>query len=269
MKKHCLTGVALSIVLLMIRPAPVYAIQQLTVVGEAYHLADGSLAYRELHYESLDGMDRTVVYEDHEQQAIAKKSIDYRPGKLTPAFSQRNWLYPETIDVLWQESGLRIQYSVEDSKPKDKQIKVKTPLVIDAGFDHFIRDSWTVLMGQQAVDFYFPAVSRQSLIELRAKQQSCPVADEDKVYWPGAASPGTEDTKQVCFSISPANWLISALLDDIELAYDSESRQLRSFRGLANIADASGKGMKVEIRYIYPGELGFPADIDPLATEPK
>lgn len=253
MKKYCL-AVAMLCAALLANIAPVSATQQLSVVGEAYHLADGSLAYRELHYESLDGMDRTVLYEDIAKQAIAKKSIDYRPGKMAPAFTQRSWLYPETIKVLWQEDKLRIHYAAEDDKPKDKQVKVKTPLVIDAGFDHFIRDSWIPLMDQQSVDFYFPAVTRQSLIELRATQQRCPTADAQE---------------QVCFSIRPANWLISALVDDIELAYDEQSRQLRLFRGLANIADASGKGMKVEIRYIYPGEQGFPTDIDALASKDK
>lgn len=237
----------------MLNTASAYATQQLTAVGEAYYLKSGDLAYRELHFESADGLDRTVIYQGDEQQPIAEKSVDYRPGMQTPAFSQRNWLYPETISVLWQEDKLRIQYAVENEKPKDEKVKVKTPLVIDAGFDHFIRDSWEKLLKKKAIDFYFPAVSRQSLIELRAQKHTCAK---------------TIIIEQSCFSISPANWFIRALVDDIKLTYDSDSRQLRSFRGLANISDASGEGMEVEIRYIYPGEQGFPADIElPVITD--
>ena len=108
-------------------------------------------------------------------------------------------------------------------------------MVIDAGFDYFIRENWQDLLASKQLKFYFLAPVRQSLVKLRMQQKPCSYGSDT----------------HVCFSINPANWIVRLLLDPIELGYDRHTQQLSRYRGLANISDADGNGFRVDIHYSY------------------
>lgn len=220
---------------LLLAALPAFSSQQLTVVGDAYDMAGEQLLYQEYHYYSADNLDHKVVYKDAEQQDIAVKTVDYRSGTTTPAFRQQSWNYPEDITVELIDGQLLIRYAVGDEAVRQERLDPKQPLVIDAGFDYYVRNNWAALTRDEALSFFFPAVTRQSLIKLKIKQTACSYATET----------------DVCFVINSANWLISLLLDPIELGYGKNSRQLNRFRGLANLTDSRGEGLKVDIRYTY------------------
>ena len=46
--------------------------------------------------------------------------------------------------------------------------------------------------------------------------------------------------------------LLSWLLDPVKLTYDEETQRLLTYRGLTNIRNKDGEGIKAEIRYTYP-----------------
>ena len=213
----------------------VSALERLTVIGDAYTPAGDSLLYQEFHYYSADGLDHRVVYKSPTEQKIATKTIDYRYGSTTPAFLQEDIVNRELINVAWVDNKLFMKYSIEDKKSLEKSLAVTRPLVIDAGFDNFIRDNWQALNNNERVDFYFPAPTRLSLVKLMVKKADC-------------SYPTTVDT---CFRINSSNWFIRLLLDSIELGYNSSDKRLSRFRGLGNLSDESGNGLRVDIRYRY------------------
>ena len=207
------------------------------VIGEVYSLDGKQALYTEQHYYSDDGERHRVVYLSLDGQAFAHKEVDYRSGKLTPVFRQEDTRTSEVIEVKWEGEQLSISYLSDDnSAQQQKVIKAKSPLVIDAGFDNFIRENWALLSRGEKLQFHFPAPTRLRLVNLIVEGKQCSYVA----------------TSQRCFSINAANWLVKLLVDPIELGYDNTNQQLMRFRGLANINDENGKGIKVDIRYHYP-----------------
>ncbi|MGK0500551.1 MAG: hypothetical protein ACJAYG_002204 [Oceanicoccus sp.] len=227
----------------------------LAIVGDAYSLGEEQLLYRELHFHSDDGLDHRIDYLLPDDSLMARKTLDYRSGRATPAYSQRSNNYPKTIDISWQQDQLLMSYASSGNPAEEKTLLIDQPLVIDAGFDHFVREHWADLIAGESLDFYFPAPSRLSLVELRATRSNCSYTT----------------TTEACFKINSSNWLIRLLLDPIELGYNIDSKQLTRFRGLANMTDIDGNSLKVDIRYRYAnaGEKLAVIDRRPLTLSPE
>jgi hypothetical protein len=223
-----------KLIVLLMLSGYVFGAQDWSVVGNAYDRDDQKLRYQEYHYYSADGLDHRVEYKDSQGNLLAEKTVDYRAGAMAPSFKQQSWLYPETLAVSVQAQQLLIQYT-EGATEEKQTVKRQQPLVVDAGFDNYIREHWQPLLDGKSLEFYFPAVTRLSLVKLRVKLTSC-------------SYPTESDN---CFTINSASWLIRLLLAPIELGYDSQTRRLSRFRGLANLSDEQGKGLEVDIKYQY------------------
>jgi hypothetical protein len=109
------------------------------------------------------------------------------------------------------------------------------PVVIDAGFDAFVRENWRSLVAGESMQFQFPFAARESLVELSIASASCSYATE---------------TDQ-CFSLQLNNWLLNLLADPIELGYDAKLQRLARFRGISNISNDEGEALAVDIHYRY------------------
>lgn len=209
--------------------------EKLTIIGDAYALNTGQLLYREFHYYSEDGLDHRVVYIGPEKTKIAEKFLNYRSGKETPEVNHQAWVYPEKIEITKVDSQWFMAYADNENKESKTLLNANRPLVIDAGFDHYIRQHWSSLLAGSGLEFDFPAPSRLSLVGLLIKRKRC-----------------TDDQQQtICFTINSSNWFIRLLLDPIELSYDKNTRQLNRFKGLGNMLDKNGNSLKVLIRYRY------------------
>ena len=206
------------------------------VVGEAFDLEQGNLLYRELHFYSADKLDHRVEYVDTDGNEIAVKDIDYRQSFLAPEFSQKNTRYHEFMAVDWLGGKLQISYGNGPAhKAKKKLLSADFPLVVDAGFDYFIRDNWQALLEGDKIEFKYAAPSRLSLVDLVLESRIC----DDSVS--GSA----------CFQISSPSWLIGLFLKPIELTYTIADQRLSRFSGLANMTDRYGDGLEVNIVYSY------------------
>jgi hypothetical protein len=210
-------------------------------VGEAYDLQSGELLYRETHCVSADGFDREVIYQDADGKLIARKLLDYRSGFITPSFVQHNLYSNESIEVGLDQGAVSMAVIDLDDRSASKiameQPDATLPVVIDAGFDGFVRQHWDELVAGASREFQFPFADRQSLVDLRIQPLSCSYQTQ---------------TDQ-CFRLDLANWLLRVVVKPIDLGYDAGSRRLTRYRGLSNIGDANGNGLVVDIRYGYDG----------------
>lgn len=208
--------------------------------GSAYSVDDGSLLYTEQHFISVAGDHRRVEYRNPDGALIAEKQVDYSRSTESPDFSQSSYGGDILASVSSSESGVEIHY-FRDGESERKQVPIRTPLVVDAGFDHFVRANWDELADGRRIEFYFPFASRQSLIEMRLQTTEC------------------EAEEGSCFLLTPANWLFRALSPAIYLAYEKDQRRLLRYRGLSNVETPQGKGLIVDIQFRYPEATAMPA----------
>ena len=203
----------------------VWALEEADIVGEARAIGSGDLLYRELHDCSEDGRFCKVFYHNPMGQVIARKQLDYSKSLQAPALQV-------------QDLRLGTEFRLEGAMAPD--------LVVDAGFDNFVRERWTDLSSGDVVRFPFVVVGRQKPLKMKAG------LDEDR---PCAK-------EQVCLAVTLDGWLLSALLDPIRLVYDSD-RRLLQFRGISNIKDENGGSQKVEINYTYRNQIPAAAFMSP------
>ena len=200
-------------------------------VGEAFDLNNQSLRYREYHYYSDDNLSHKVLYRDADDTVIVEKIIDYRSGLITPEYTLLVGAEQQRASVQWKNNQLKLQ----DIEGTSVMLETSHPLVIDAGFDHYVRENWLQLIAGKTLKFYFPLVNRSTLAKLRIKKSSC----------------SYKTATDVCFTLEVSNWLLRLLLDPIELGYSPDSKALLRYRGLSNIEDEQGRGMVVDIHYSY------------------
>ena len=221
------------------------------VIGEAFGLKSNDLLYSETHC-GIDEFAREVIYLHRDGSLIAHKALDYQSGPTTPSFVQHNIQAQEKIKVSFDQQEVSMSVTVSGDEELENKYPVvdsdTTPLVIDAGFDVFIRDNWDKLVSGQAREFQFPLASRSSMISLQVKPSRCSYETE---------------TDQ-CFSLEPANWFFRMLASPVELGYDANLARLTRYRGLSNINDETGNGLIVDIRYRYQASPGTACDIDRL-----
>ena len=230
-------SLALCMILICL-PLPVWALADSPprLVGEAFSMSSGELLYREFHSFSQDRLDHHVSYRTADDKPLAEKVIDYRFGESSPAFTQTSFDNRSLVAINWDNSDLVMRYQAGAKPEKNYRVKTRQPLVIDAGFNNFVRKNWQRLLAGESVKLYYAAANRDQLLKLRIKISDC--------FYPGATD--------VCFSINSANALLRLLVPDIELGYNQQTRQLSRFRGAGNILDKEGKALKVDIHYEYP-----------------
>ncbi|MBC6428250.1 MAG: hypothetical protein GDA55_03345 [Cellvibrionales bacterium] len=146
-----------------------------------------------------------------------------KPSPIKAGTAQTNPKSPATLRVL-------------DSRRKTAKTLTPSgqfPLVIDAGFDPFIRAHLPHLLAGEQLTFEFLFAKRARLIRLKAQAQPC------------------KDTPQNhCILIKPHSRLIRLIAPPLRLEYDQTPRLIR-YRGPSNLSDHQGKGKQVEIHYQY------------------
>jgi hypothetical protein len=219
-------------------------------LGEAFDLDSDELLYRETHCVSSDALTRTVIYRDEEGQLIAYKVLSYDTGPMTPSFVQHNLRSNDSVAVVLQRNEIVMTATSDGARGEARTVSVvpgaNVPIVIDAGFDEFVRDNWDSLLTGQSRRFQFPFAAREMLVELRIESANC----------------SYDTASDQCFSLEVDNWFLKLLSAPIELGYDAGLQRLTRFRGISNISDNAGVGLAVDIRYRYHDVAALDCTVD-------
>lgn len=205
------------------------------LAGEARDPESGRVLYREQHLvRSLEGrpLERLVLYRCPGGDAFARKRIDYRRSAVAPEFELHDARrgYREGM----RRDGDRVLvWSDGDSAPL---VPGKSALVVDAGFDEFLRARWDRLLdGQpQRLGFLIPSLQRQ--------------VEFDVV----PLGPGRIDGQPVATFRLKLGGLLGRVTPAVEVAYDAGDRQLRRFTGLTNQRDDRGRPLRARIDFAGP-----------------
>jgi hypothetical protein len=206
------------------------------VVGSAYDVNTGALLYTETH-EKPSLKEHIVTYREVSGDVFATKVIKYSYSLLIPDFYQMNKRNGEVIDVKTEANDLLlVNYQASNnSKVKSKQINISNRLIVDAGFDNFVRNYWNNLAKGDDLNVDFLAPTRQIIAPFKIEKTSC-----------------KEDEKNaLCLTMSPDAWWLKLVVDPIYLAYDLKTRDLKRYVGRGNISEKDGDYATVDIHYQY------------------
>ncbi|MFL0796388.1 MAG: hypothetical protein K6L73_02730 [Cellvibrionaceae bacterium] len=216
------------------------------IIGEAFNQKENKLVYREYHLieRNTDDYKHSVLYLDADDSLWAYKTITYgeKPQRLlSPSIAQKNTTNGKKLSVKHGKEQLIVSFGQKKKKIKPKE---KYPLVVDAGFDHFIRAYWDKLLTgtPQKFDFVFPKGLR--IIPMKAKLVACTSAFHDYL------SKMADESRFHCFSLTPSNWALKLLAKPITLAYNQQ-QQLAHYSGISNISDKKNQAPIVSIHYSY------------------
>ncbi|MDP1932822.1 MAG: hypothetical protein Q8L60_15330 [Gammaproteobacteria bacterium] len=227
---------------IIITNAAALAVEAPWVTGTARSADDGIFLYREFHYlapttELLSGR---IEYIADDERVIARKQIDYSRSLTAPAVEQTDLRSQTRFFARYADNYLQTGFQRGGSALESQTLVPSNELVIDAGFDPFVRSQWeTLRSGRSArARFYVPSRLESVRISITpVDRQECAQAEGDIL----------------CLLIRPAGLLrvVGWFLEPLLLAYDLESRRLVMFKGTSNLANDDGRPQSVVILYEY------------------
>jgi hypothetical protein len=226
-------------------------------IGEAWSRDGSELFYREYHYAEDDDFDMPtrVLYLRENGELFAEKSIDYRVSATAPAISFTDFRSGTHISAehgSGRDPGyIRVAFTADaDSDTQNRNMQLADRLIIDAGFDVFIREHWDTLTDGNRMTAPFLVPSRMDTVRVGitgSDTADCSALNNSPLH--------TEDTI-ACFTVRPAGILrvVGWLTEPIRLAYSQDSQRLLMFDGVSNIPDDDGEGRHVVLVYTYPSD---------------
>ncbi|HBX36734.1 MAG TPA: hypothetical protein DEG76_05335 [Pseudohongiella sp.] len=208
---------------------------------------DGSeIQYYELHFSDADReLTTRVEYRYPDGELFAEKQLSYQEPLASPGLNQQDLRNNARIQINRLESGdevaVEVNYRSHDAEQAEQvRISSDDDLIIDAGFDVFIRQNWESLVQGERItaDFLVPARLDKVRIGIsRTDADDCATL-EDEIH---------------CFLIRPAGFLrvVSWFVDPIAIGYDPQTKRLRVFNGISNLRDEQGEARNALITFEY------------------
>lgn len=202
--------------------------------GIATDLKSDKLYYVEEHKELLSQhqlVETIIQYKDAAGEIIAKKVIDYSENKITPSFEQQDYRDGYVEGITYQGDKLVFKYRKSSSdKLKTKTISKPADLVVDGGFNYYIKAHWDELLVGQSMVFNFAVPSQLDYFSFRLYKES-------------------NQSDAVVFRMEPDNFILRNLVDPIRVTYKKSTKRILKYEGLSNINDRGGKSYLVKIMY--------------------
>lgn len=206
----------------------------ITYQGIARDLKSNKLYYIEEHTETLDHdvlKETMIQYKDSAGMVIAKKIINYSVNKVTPSFEQNDYRdgYMEGVAYSGNKLVLKFRKNNKESL-KTKSIDMPTNLVVDGGFNYYIKENWEKLVAGETKVFNFAVPSQLDYFSFRLYKDS-------------------QNNDEVVFKMEPDSYILRKLVDPIRVTYKVSTKRIIKYEGLSNINDKKGKSYLVKIMY--------------------
>ena len=208
--------------------------EYLTYQGIATDLKSNKFYYLEEHRETIDHdvLKQTVIqYKDSAGAVIAKKVINYEGNKITPVFEQNDYRdgYTEGVSFAGNKLVLKFRKNKKETL-KTKLMDMPAHLVVDGGFNYYIKGNWSDLTNGKTKVFNFAVPSQLDYFTFRLYKDS-------------------QKDDEIVFKMEPDNYLLRKLVDPIRVTYKASTKRIIKYEGLSNINDKKGKSYLVKIMY--------------------
>ncbi|MDA0272248.1 MAG: hypothetical protein O3C68_03230 [Proteobacteria bacterium] len=213
-----------TVLLALILIGPVFGAVQHTV-GFA-RVADSSVSYIE-HHQYFESGEHLIRYYDNDRRLLLTKELSYPDLPQHPNLKQTDLLRQTEITIqAEQKTAFMTKKSLGEGAVF--QIELTKDIIIDAGFDAYIRANWGSFEKQPDQQFRFAIAGQSRLIQMEISRVDV-------------------DAEGASFTVTPRNWMIRMILPATSLRYDS-ARQLIRYEGFSNLKQA-GESRNVEISF--------------------
>lgn len=215
------------------RPTPEVVTDNYT--GYAYGEGSDKLLYTEEFTDKfMDGqhVETLTDYFNPDHEKIAHRLLDFRKSKYAPDFTTEDLRsgYLEGSELT--EKGIRLfNRKSKTSKVEEKTLSIPQPIVVDGGFNQFIKANWSAIEKGETITFHFAIPARLDYFTLRASKVEA-TGNEMKVR------------------VEPDKALIRFLASPIVVRYAKDTRRIMTYEGQSNISDENGKNFIM--RLVYP-----------------
>lgn len=211
--------------------------------GNAYDLRSGAFLYSENHNEYWQNGRHAysiVEYRDRDGRLIASKRINFQANRSAPTFrlEDRRDGYVEGVER--NASGLALFTRESEGKElRQTVIQVPDPVVVDGGFDYFVRDNFDALLQGRSIPPNFVVSAKLDYFRFR-------------VIPAGQTEINGRPALKLRLTID--NLLLRPLVASMEISYDIETRRLLRYSGVSNINNDQGHSYQARIDFTYPPE---------------
>lgn len=198
-------------------------------IGIARDTNDQSLRYIE-HHQYLDSGTHLVRYFTSDLELMVSKGIHYPGLPQHPEIVQRD--YVNDINITFaQLDRVGTMTRQAASENREFSFRLQDNIIIDAGFDAFIRANWDSLVNGADEKFKLAVAGQPRLLSVRI-------------------SPEPLTAESATFIVKPTNWLIRLLVPEVRLTY-SPSRELLRYEGFSNLKPDPGQSRTVLIDFSH------------------
>jgi len=198
-------------------------------IGIARDADDNSVRYVEHHQYSENG-DHAVRYFDPSQRVLLEKEMAYNGLPQHPRILQRDYVRDMEIDLRY-DADRAIMVTSKDGGSEEFTFEVSPDIIVDAGFDAYIRENWDSFTSRPKQSMTFAIAGQNRLLAMNIERKAI-------------------DENGASFVVKPANWLVRMLLPELQLSYDQD-RQLARYEGFTNLKAESGRSRNVIIEFSH------------------
>lgn len=201
---------------------------------------DGNTLYTETHEISGSCREGSFLPEKHQvmyrrpeqDEPFAQKDLAYPESPIRPTVIFRQPQFNESITIDYNgEFSLEVNWQSPENETRTFDVSFPENLVVDAGFDNFVRRHWDQLLRGESVFFHVLAPTRGEHFAFVLEPAKNPAIKADHQ-----------------FQIRPTGFMLRFLVDAIQLGYDNNGA-LTDYYGLTNIRKDKDSNYKAHIRY--------------------
>ncbi|MEO5979918.1 MAG: hypothetical protein ABIS36_24385 [Chryseolinea sp.] len=204
--------------------------------GYAYE--KGKKIYTESFTEKfVDGKQTEMVtlYYSNDKKLIAKRTLDYTRSLFTPDFITEDLRTGFMEGAEMKGKKVRLFFRKDkDSKLEEKTLEIPQPMIVDGGFNQYIKSNWDKLKDGKMLTFYFTVSNKLDYFKLRASKVRL-------------------TDKEMSVRIEPDRSVIRWISSPIVVKYDVETRRIVSYEGKSNIQDENGSNPVIRLEYPKKG----------------
>lgn len=216
----------------------VMAEQTLLVTGDARDPKSEVPLYREEHRITLTT--HAVVYRKPDGDLFAEKTFDYSRSTVAPVFDQVDHRFERRSGSEWRDERWVLWETSASGERQEHIVKDTRNLVIDAGFNHFIREHFDEIDQGTRIDFIFGLTNPPMELPMKLEKIAC-----------SHSHTRANDGQSLCLHARSRNFLLNWFVPDIYLVYSRDNRYLMLYEGPSNLDDDEENTRVVRIDYRY------------------